>query len=62
MMKKAATRPRMMAMITGLVPNSQASAFIRPDKNAMGCVAMMRKMDANRPYFANFAHFANAFG
>src|SRR3990167_11329622 len=62
MRKKVATSPRMMAMIIGLVPNSHASAFINPDKNAMGCVAIVRKMVAISPYLINFTHFVNTFG
>ena len=62
MRKKITMRPKIMVVIAGLVPNNQARAFIRPNRNAMGCVAKAKRSVPIRPYFINFMHFAKTFG
>lgn len=57
-----AKRPMIIAIITGLIPDSQASAFTRPDRNARGCVTKAIRSAADNPYLVNFAAFVNIFG
>lgn len=55
--KRDPVRPKMTVTIIGFVLNNHERAVIKPERNAKGCAANIKRRDAINPHLITFVHF-----